>query len=173
MLTLHRCPFHPRVTAVARKRFRSFCTKCRWQVTPKHAYTLDPTKSEWADYAAIQVECGNLSGNELTRNLSGNTRLQSSQLAELLWTDPGRKNGISLRELTSSLKKKRKAQAGSKISNILPKILALEEKVSTRLSPTWPEWEQLSWQSDGVVIRRSRLPVDSRQERRENFLAQK
>ena len=29
-----------RVTAVARKRSRSFCQKCRWQVTAKHAYTL-------------------------------------------------------------------------------------------------------------------------------------
>ena len=28
-------PFHPRVTAVARKRSRSFCQKCRWQVTVK------------------------------------------------------------------------------------------------------------------------------------------
>ena len=33
-------PFHPRVTTVARKRPRSFCQKCRWQVTSKHAYTL-------------------------------------------------------------------------------------------------------------------------------------
>ena len=33
-------PFHPRGTAVARKRSRSFCQKCRWQVTAKHAYTL-------------------------------------------------------------------------------------------------------------------------------------
>ena len=45
--------FHPRVTAVARKISRSFCQKCRWQVTPKHAYVLDPTKSEWADYVAV------------------------------------------------------------------------------------------------------------------------
>jgi len=30
----------PRVTAVVRKRPRSFCQKCRWQVTAKHAYTL-------------------------------------------------------------------------------------------------------------------------------------
>ena len=37
---LFRYPFHPRVTAVARKRSRSFCQKCRWQVTAKHAYTL-------------------------------------------------------------------------------------------------------------------------------------
>ena len=35
-----RYPFHPRVTAVARERSRSFCQKCRWQVTAKHAYTL-------------------------------------------------------------------------------------------------------------------------------------
>ena len=33
-------PFHRRVTAVARKRSRSFCQKCRWQVTTKHAHTL-------------------------------------------------------------------------------------------------------------------------------------
>ena len=55
VLTLIRCPFHPRVTAVARKRLRSFYQKSRWQVTPKHAYSYDPTKSEWADYAAVQV----------------------------------------------------------------------------------------------------------------------
>ena len=30
---LFRYPFHPRVTTVARKRSRSFCQKCRWQVT--------------------------------------------------------------------------------------------------------------------------------------------
>ena len=40
VLTLLRYPFHPSVTAVARKRSRSFCQTCRWQVTAKHAYTL-------------------------------------------------------------------------------------------------------------------------------------
>ena len=68
-------------------------------VTPKHAYTLDSSKSEWADYAAVQAECGNLSGKKLKRNSSGNTRSQSSKLAEPLWTDPGLKTGISLPEL--------------------------------------------------------------------------
>ena len=115
------CPFHPRVTAMARKRPRSFCKKCRWQVTPKHSYTLEPLKTEWADYAAVQAECGNLSGNKLTCNWSGNTRLQSSQLAEPLWTDPGLNSGISLCELISTLKKK--AQVGNELSNILPKSL--------------------------------------------------
>ena len=33
-------PFHPRVTAVARKRSRSFCQKCGLQVTAKYACTL-------------------------------------------------------------------------------------------------------------------------------------
>ena len=86
----------PRVTAGARKRPRSFCQKCGWQVTPKYAYTLDPTKSKWADCAAVQAECGNISGNELTRNSLGNTRSQSSQLAE-----PGLGLGLGLRELIS------------------------------------------------------------------------
>ena len=37
---LFRYLFHPRVTSVARKRSRSFCQKCRWQVTAKLAYTF-------------------------------------------------------------------------------------------------------------------------------------
>ena len=76
-----------------------------WQVTPKHACTLDPTKSKWADCAAVKIIIvwkPSLSGNELTRNFSGNTRLQSSQLADPPWTDPGLKGGISVRELIST-----------------------------------------------------------------------
>ena len=108
MLTFIRCPVHSRVTAVAHKRPRSFCQKLRRQDTPKHAYTLDPSKSEWADYAPVQAECWNLSGNELTRNSSGNTRSHSSQLAEPLWTDPALKSEIRARELISNLKKKKR-----------------------------------------------------------------
>ena len=51
-------------------------------------------KSEWADYATVQAWGGILSGNELTRNSSGYTRSQSSQLARLLYTDPGQ--GVEL-----------------------------------------------------------------------------
>ena len=87
-------------------------------VTPRHAYTLDPTKWDWADYAAVQARCGNISRNELTRNLSGNIWPQLSQLTEPLWTDPGTKSVISVRELISTLKKKR--QAKNEWSNILP-----------------------------------------------------
>ena len=39
---------------------------------------------------------------------SGNTLLQSSQLAEPVWTDPALKSGISVRELIST----KKTQAG-------------------------------------------------------------
>ena len=38
-------------------------------------------------------------GNELTRKSTGNTRSQSSQLSEPLWTDFGLKSGITVREL--------------------------------------------------------------------------
>ena len=52
VLTLIWCSFHPSVTTVACiRRPWSFYQKGRWQVTPKHAYTLDPTKLEWADCA--------------------------------------------------------------------------------------------------------------------------
>ena len=39
------------VTAVACKRPQSSCPKCRWQVTTKQVYTLDPAKLEWTDHA--------------------------------------------------------------------------------------------------------------------------
>ena len=118
MLTLIRWPFHPHVTYVAGKRSRSFCQKCRWQVTPKQAYTLGRMKSEWADYAPVQAQCGKISGNELIRNLSVNTRPRSSQFAEPLWTDPGI-SGISVRELivTSEEKEKKKKKEGKKERN--------------------------------------------------------
>ena len=46
-------PLQLNVTAVARKRPRSFCQNCRWQVTQLNTHTpkLDPTKLEWADHA--------------------------------------------------------------------------------------------------------------------------
>ena len=98
---------------------------------------LDPAKSEWADYAAVQAEYGNPSGNELTRNLSESIQLQLSQLAEPLWTDPGTKSGISVRELFSTLrqkKKKKKRRRG--MFEHSPKILASEEKATTTPTTT-------------------------------------
>ena len=74
-------------------------------------------------YAAVQAQCRNLSKNEVRRNLSGNTRPQSSKLADLPWTDPGIKTGISVHDLFPLKRKEEKAQAGNEWSNILPKIL--------------------------------------------------
>ena len=85
-------------------------------------------KSEWTDYAVVQVQCGNLSENELTLNLSGNLQLQSSQLAEPLWTDPGIKIGISVRKLVSPSPPKKKALAGNEWSNIVTKSLQARKK---------------------------------------------
>ena len=86
--------------------------------------SLDPTKSEWADYAAVQAQCG--------KHWSGNTRSQLSQLAEPLWTDPGLKSGIRVRELTATFK--RKALAGNELSNILLKSSNARKKVPAPLS---------------------------------------
>ena len=117
-------------TAVARKRPWSFCQKCRWQVTPKYAYTHDPTKSGWADYAVVQACCENLSGNKLTCKFSGNTQPQSSQLAEPLWTDPGLKSGIKCAR-ASTWKKERKKSAGREcMVKHSPQILASEENAT-------------------------------------------
>ena len=111
--------------AVACKRSQSYCQKCRWQVTPKHTYTLHPMKSEWADCVAVQAQCGNLFRNKLIRNLPGNTWPQSSHLAEPLWPDPGLKSGISVRELIPTLKKKK---SGKFIVEHSPKSLARVEE---------------------------------------------
>ena len=57
-----------------------------------------------------------------SRSTHEGTLGQSSQLSEPLWTYPGLMNGLSLRELISTLKKKeKKAQVGNELSNILPK----------------------------------------------------
>ena len=48
---------------------------------------------------------GTYQGNELTRYSSGNTRPQSSQLVETLWTDPCLKSGIGVCQMISILKK--------------------------------------------------------------------
>ena len=94
--------FHPKVTAVARKRWQPFCQKCRWQATAKHAHTLDPAKSERSMLSRRSVET--YQRNELTSSSSGNKYPKSSQLTEPWWTDPGLNRGIGVRQLTSTWK---------------------------------------------------------------------
>ena len=59
----------------------------------------------------------------------GNTRPQSSQLAELQWTDPGVKSEICVLGLISTLQKK--SPGGERIVEHYPQILEREEKATT------------------------------------------
>ena len=89
-------------------------------------------KSEWTDYTVVQAQCGNLSENELTLNLSGNLQPQSSQLAEPLWTDPGVKIGISVRKLVSPAPPpKKKSIGGEWVVENCNKIFASKKKATT------------------------------------------
>ena len=85
VLTLIRCPFHPVLP--------------QWHVKDPghsaksaggrfHLNTRTPLiQRSRSGLTMPRAYCGNVSGNELTRNSSGNTRPQSSQPAEPLWTD--------------------------------------------------------------------------------------
>ena len=88
----------PRVTAVTCKRPWSFCQKCRWQAIHQHAYALDPTLSKWADYCCPGIVWEPIRETNLLATRQG-TLDQSSELAELLWTDLGVKREISVHEL--------------------------------------------------------------------------
>ena len=82
-----------------------------------------------------------LSGNELTHNLSGKIQPQSSQLTEPLWTDPGIKSGINVHELISTLKKINKKSGGEWIVEHSPQILANKEKSHTNCLQIFLPWE--------------------------------
>ena len=88
----------PHVTA--RKRLRSLCKKCRWQVTPKHTYTHDPTKSEWAEYA-VQVHWGNLSGKwaHMQPVREHSTTVISARWATVDWSWPTKWNWCACADL--------------------------------------------------------------------------
>ena len=66
---------------------------------------------------------------QLTRNLSGNTRSQSVQLAEPLCTDPGSKSGKSAR--ANFHLKKKKMRWRRMYDRIFCQILASEEKATS------------------------------------------
>ena len=64
--------------------------------------------------------------NELTRNLLGNARQQSSQLFEPLWTDPVLRSGTDARQQISikkMKKKKKKQRSRGMICRTFPKNL--------------------------------------------------
>ena len=71
-----------------------------------------------------------------TQLVSGNTRPQSSQLAEPLWTDPDIKSGISVHELISTSKTKTEKRRRGMMAEHSIKILASEEKKKTLILKT-------------------------------------
>ena len=134
MLPLSRCHFH--------KRPRSFFQKCSLRL---HLNTHTPLthRSRSGLTMPLSRQTWDLSGNELTRNSSGNTRSQSSQLAQPLWTDPGLKSGISVRELyiykprytTYQFKKKKQNLSGhtvcARLSSSNSNISARDHEATT------------------------------------------
>ena len=82
-------------------------------------------KLKLTDYAPVQAYCGNISGNELMHNLSGNTQPQSSQLADPPWTDPGLK---IISTLKKKKKKKKKHRHGMNCQTFSPKSLHVRKK---------------------------------------------
>ena len=83
----------------------------------KHAYTLVPTKSEWADYA-VQAKCGNpLVGNGQTGLHATPVRERLSAVVLARWAtvdlhDPGLNSETGVRELTSIKDYKKKKKHG-------------------------------------------------------------
>ena len=60
-------PFHPRVTAVARKISRSFCHKCRWHlVTAKHVLYVALQEVPWHDAWLYGVHWTRRDGSSFT-----------------------------------------------------------------------------------------------------------
>ena len=110
MLTPIRCPFQPRVIAVKDPGHSAKSAGGRLHL---NTYTPLTQKSRSGLTKPLPWHSvGTYHENELTRNSSGNTRSQSSQLSEPPWTDPGLKSEISVRELISTLKKKKKHRRG-------------------------------------------------------------
>ena len=88
--------------------------------------------------------------------MSGSTRPQSPQLAEPLWTDPGLKSAISVRELSSSLKKK-KAQVRNEWPNMLPVSSQARKKL-----PPEPKNEQTNERTNQPTNQPTTQPTNQR-----------
>ena len=86
----------------------------------------------------------------------GRTDTYLSQLAELLWTDPGIKSGISVRKLISTLKKK--AQVKNKWSKILPKSSQASKKAPPPPPSTYSSWRSANKSSSIATTKTVKNP---------------
>ena len=135
---------------MAHKRPWSFCQKCRWHITPKHIYTLDPMKLEWADYA-VSAYCGNLTSSHATRQRKPSATVVPARWATVDWSWHKEWNQCARANL--HLQKKKKSAGREWIVEDSPKILAHAEKATTIMT----------WFSLGpfIVTRRSRFLTPS------------
>ena len=133
MLTLIRFPFHPRVTAVARKRPRHSAKSAggRLQLNT-HTPLTQPSRS-WLTMPLSRHSVGTYQETSSYATRQENTRPKSFQLVSSLWTDPDVKSGISVRELISTLKK---CAGGKRMVEHSPQILAGEKKAFTTTTTT-------------------------------------
>ena len=80
---------------------------------------------------------GTYQGNKLIRKSSGNARPQSSHVAEPLWTDPGLKHGIGVRELISTSGRRKKKRRWGMTSRTFPQSHGKREKKPCSLMCFW------------------------------------
>ena len=122
VLTLTRCLFQPHVTRVARKRPKSFCQNCKWQVTPltqhsQNGLTMPLSRHRMGTYL------------ETCSHATCQGTFSHGQLS--LLSHCGIKSGISVCKLIFTLKKKKSASREWMVEHS-PKTLASKEK-ATRL----------------------------------------
>ena len=126
VLTLIRCPFHP----VLPQRFVNdpgHSTKSaggRLQLNT-HSPLTQRSRSGLTMLSRLVRE--SIRENELTRNSSGNTRPQSSQLAEPPWTDPGEKKFDKC--VRDDFHFQNNGQLGNESPNLPPRIPAPRKKL--------------------------------------------
>ena len=90
-----------------------------WQVTPKHLYTLDPTKSEWANFMLSRHSVRIYQETRAYTQLVGE---HSTTVVSAFRATPCMKSGISVCELISTLynNKNFKAYPGYVVPNPPP-----------------------------------------------------
>ena len=124
---LFRYPFHPRVTAVARKRPRSFCQKRRWQVTAKHDYNLRMwlCTHEHTDYTKLNLHSLN---RQQTETCDGRRQQHGTEnMAGLEHKTP--KTELFLQRSTYRLRRRRKSQITDNVNKYLPSTFDWLERI--------------------------------------------
>ena len=125
---------------MACRRQQSFCQKCWWQGLHVNTHTPLTQRGQSGMTMLLSGPSVGTYPEMSSCSSSGNIRLQWSQLAEPLWTDPSIKIRISVWELISTSKKKRekKWHRWGMNGRAFSQILASEERATTtELTTLW------------------------------------